>query len=480
MSPRKPSSNKTMAPPECRAGLGSCFDQPWFAPSLIFVLALVLRLIYVSQTRGTPFFETLGLDARFYDQWARRLAAGEGYGEPFFMSPLYPYFLAGLYRLFGRDLFLVRVVQSVIGAGSAALTYLLARDLFDSRAGLIAGLVTACYGALIFYDGSVVMTPLLVFLNLLSLFLLARSERIGGVLFPMAAGFTLGLAAIGRAAALLFVPLAVAWIVWARGRAGTKSAPRPADARSGREGPREASGASASPATAGWRMAALYVLGILLVIAPITTRNYAVSGDFIPITSNGGLNFYIGNGDIATGGYAKPEGLDIVEDPGGELIAEAELGRDLTPSEISSYWYSRAWSHIGGDPGAWAGLLIRKLSFALGSYEFPQLENYEFQRRYSTLLSLPLPGFGVVAPLGLLGLGLAFRRRRGSLLGLFFIAYVMSIVVFFVLARYRLPAVPALAIGASHAAVVAYDRLRARAFRSVAWFAVALLALGFL
>ena len=106
-------------------------ESQWFWPTLIFALALTLRIIYVLQIRHTPFFQTLGLDAKFYDQWARDLVRGEGPSGAFFMSPLYPYFLALIYRLFGRDLALVRLIQAGIGSLSAVLVYLLARDVFD-------------------------------------------------------------------------------------------------------------------------------------------------------------------------------------------------------------------------------------------------------------------------------------------------------------------------------------------------------------
>ncbi|MFH1502321.1 MAG: tetratricopeptide repeat protein [Candidatus Eisenbacteria bacterium] len=422
----------------------------WFLPVAVFTLALVLRLIYLRQIRYTPFFHTLGLDARYYDDWARRLAAGEGYGEPFFMSPLYPYFLAGMYRLFDRDLMVVRIVQSLLGAASASLVYMLARDLFDRRVALLAGFATACYGALIFYDGSIVMTSLLVFLNLLALFLLLRADRTDAPLAFAAAGVALGLAGVGRAAALLFVPLALWWIV-SRPRRG-----RPL------------------------RGAVLFALGVLAVVATVTVRNYAVSGDFIPVTSNGGLNFYIGNSAIATGGYAKPDGVDPGGDVSGRLVAERDVGRSLKPSEVSSYWYARARDDIAKDPGRWLSLLARKLSFVMSSYELPQLENFEFQRRYSRLLSLPLPGFGLVAPLGLLGLGLAFRRRRARLLGLFLASYVVSIALFFVLARYRLPVVPVLAIGASYVVIDGYDRLRSGGARRIVRLVAVAAVLAFL
>lgn len=467
--------NLSVVTPRARAGslVHSLLVRRWFLPSAIFVLALVLRLTYVSQIRRTPFFDTLGLDARFYDQLARRLAGGEGYGEPFFMSPLYPYFLAGLYRLFGRDLLIVRVVQSVMGAGSAALVYLLASDLFDRRVATLAGLATAGYGALIFYDGSIVMTPLLVLLNLAALVLLVRADRSGDALLFAVSGAALGLAGIGRAAALLFAPLAMWWIVSRRLHCDRAPgiARRVGSGKNGTAGARRRTGV---------RDAALFAIGILVVVTPVTVRNLVVSGEFIPITSNGGLNFYIGNGAIATGGYAMPEALDIERDPSGAAIAEADMGRELAASEVSAYWTSRARRDIGADPLRWMSLMVRKLSFVMSSYELPQLENFEFQRRYSGLLSLPLPGFGVIAPLGLLGLGLALRSRRRRVLSIFFAAYIGSIILFFVLARYRLPAVPVLAIGASYAVVEGYDRARSGHVWQVAWLAVVAVVLAVL
>jgi tetratricopeptide (TPR) repeat protein len=218
----------------------------------------------------------------------------------------------------------------------------------------------------------------------------------------------------------------------------------------------------------------MVVLGILVVVAPVTVRNFVVERDFVPITSNGGLNFFIGNGEGATGGYVKPQGLDIVTDPDGELIAERALGRDLKPSEVSGYWYGRAWENIRANPGPWLKLMARKVAFVMSSYELPQLENYYFQKRYSRLLALPLPGFALIAPLGLVGLGLTFLRRRPRLLSLYSSVYLLSIAAFFVVARYRLPVVPVLIVLAAYAVVELVGRAR-----SQDWAALAVPAIAF-
>jgi tetratricopeptide (TPR) repeat protein len=430
------------------AWLRGAARAPWFWPLAVFVAAFGLRLTYIAEVRFTPFFQTLGLDAKFYDQWARNILAGQGFPDAFFMTPLYSYFLAGIYWLFGRDLLVVRIIQAALGSLSAVLTYAIGVAAFNRRVGIASGLVTACYGAMIFYDGAILIEPLLVLFVTLSLYLVLVAERSRRpMLHLFLAGAALGVAAVGRAAALVLVPVAALWAAW---------------------------GAYQGRRTRGAWAASLVILGVASVVTPVAIRNYVVSGDLVAITSNGGLNFYVGNSNISSGGYVKPEGLDIVADPEGRTIAEAAVGRSLRPSEVSSYWYGRAARFIAANPGRWLALTVRKASFAMSSYEIPQLENYYFQKRYSRLLSLPLPGFAVIAPLGLVGLAISFRRRRPLLLALYFVVYLLSVVAFFVVARYRLPVVPPLIVGACYAGSEFLDRLRARRWRAVVWPAVAL------
>ncbi|MCK4410455.1 MAG: tetratricopeptide repeat protein, partial [Candidatus Eisenbacteria sp.] len=288
-----------------------------------------------------------------------------------------------------------------------------------------------------------------------------------------AAGAVLGLAAIGRAAAVLSAAAAILWI-WHSARAG---AGRIAAESSGSAGGRGRGGGQPATRSGALRGAALVVLGIALVVAPVALRNYVVERDFVLITSNGGLNFFIGNGEGATGGYAKPAGLDTATDLCGEALAERALGRELKPSEVSGYWYARAWADMKARPGQSAKLMVRKLAFVMSSYELPQLENYYFQKRYSALLALPLPGFAILAPLGLVGLGITFHRRRPRLLAVYSSAYLMSIVAFFVVARYRLPVVPILIVLASYAVMEIARRVQAREFAALA---VPIIAFGVL
>src|SRR5262245_22820041 len=81
---------------------------------VIFGLALIVRIIHLWQIRQAPFFTLLMGDAAGYDAWARAIEAGDWRGhEVFYQSPLYPYWLGLLYRLFGSGPWIPRIAQAV-------------------------------------------------------------------------------------------------------------------------------------------------------------------------------------------------------------------------------------------------------------------------------------------------------------------------------------------------------------------------------
>jgi tetratricopeptide (TPR) repeat protein len=422
---------------------------------LVVAIAAALRLAYTLGSRTSPFFDHLDLDTKFYDSWARRIAAGDWIGrDVFFMGPLYPYFLGMVYKMLGPSLLAAKLVQSLAGSLTAGVVYLLGRRVFGAGVGLVAGLVAALYVPFIFTDTLLLFPVLATLLNALMLYFLyrglARKARGGVPSDFLVAGVFCGLSAAGNASVLAFAPLAVGFVLVYGGL----------------------------PPAERMRRAAAVVAGIALVVVPITLRNYAVGRDFVPLTSNAGINFFIGNSAKATGAYVKPDGLDIYTDPEGRAIAERAVGHSLKPSEVSAWWTGRATSYIKAHPGAFAHNLARKVFFFWSVYEIPQIEHLPFERQYSWVLRLPTPSFGIVCPLGIVGLVLAVRRRKEAwLLALFALAYPAAIIAFFVVARYRLPMVPALAVFAAYAALWMAAAARERRWRPLAWAAAGFVAL---
>src|SRR5262245_29488674 len=140
----------------------------------ISAFALLVRLLYIWQIRHAPFFTLLMGDSKGYDEWARRIAAGDWIGtDVFYQAPLYPYFMGAIYTVAGHDVLAVRLCQAVLGSISCALLAHAAWRLFSRRAGIIAGLILALYPPAIFFDGLVQKTALDAFLTCLVIWIIS-------------------------------------------------------------------------------------------------------------------------------------------------------------------------------------------------------------------------------------------------------------------------------------------------------------------
>ena len=386
----------------------------------VFALALSARLYYLHEIRASPLFTAPVVDARTYVEEARYFSevSFAGRPAPFWQPPLYPVLLGVLFALAGDDLYLPRFIQAVIGALVCVLICLLGYRVFGAGVGLGAGIAAALYGPLIYFGGELLPTLLACCLNLLVL-LLAVGE--GGWARWLATGVLLGLSALAVANVLLFAPVLLGYLYWRQRQL---------------------------------RPPALLLLGCALVIAPVAYRNWAVGDDLVLISHNAGINFYIGNNaDYEQTTRIRPgrDWAELVEMP------ERRAGIEQ-PSAKSRYFFNQSWQYMTSEPLDFLRLLAYKGYLFLRGDEIPRNRDLYFARNDSSLLSILLwkkglafP-FGLIAPLALLGL-FAFLRTsespEGRLLALFVACYALSVVLFFVTGRYRLPAVPVLLLFAA-------------------------------
>ncbi len=355
---------------------------------LLGILALSIRLAFVADFLACPLFDANtvpGTDMEFLVSWAGRIAGGDVLGRgsgPFWWAPLYPYSLAGLFAALGPSLQAAALAQAVLGAGTTVLVYLLGRELCGEAAGLIGGLLAAVYGPSIFYTGVLLSTTLEVFLSVATLLALtwARARPAGGRW--TAAGAVAGLACLARPNFLLAMGLVAALVpVFARREAG--GARRPC-----------------------LRLAGAFVLGALLVIAPVTLRNWSVGGQLVLISAAGPETFRIGNSYDSTP-------LNFVYPKAPRM-----------PLTSAAFWQHQA----------------RKALLFWSGFEPPQNVNYYLARQLSPVLGLPWIPFWLAVPLAALGLWASRRRWRACLhVYVFLGAYYISVVAFFVIARWRLP-----------------------------------------
>ena len=439
---------------------------------IIFAVALAVRLVHLWQLKPSPYFDVLFGDARAYDRWAQDIAGGDWIGSNvFYQAPLYPYFLGVVYKLFGRDLLVARIIQAVIGSASCALLGMAGARLFSKPIGLIAGLALALWAPAIFFDSLLQKSVLDVFFVCLALYLIARlvnpakaghhqngiavasglsrigqhhhtgspvvsgfsridrQHRTGSPVVSgfsridwLALGLTMGALALTRENALVFIGVILIWAWWRHER----------------------------------RIAiASFLAGLVIVLTPVVARNYWIDGGFYITTSQFGANFYIGNNPQADGTYASirfGRGAPEFEQTDATEVAEAAVGRTLSPSEVSSYWTGRALGFITGQPLAWLQLTGRKVLLLFNRTEMLDTESQESYAVYSAPLAIlgRLSHFGLLAPLAVLGLLVTWRdRQRLWILPALLITYALSVVMFYVFARYRYPLVPLLLLFAA-------------------------------
>ena len=432
---------------------------------LVAALALGLRLVYIHQASESPLFDAPMVDAGTYVENALQLADGawEGNSEPFWQPPLYPYFLAVLFALFGEGYYLPRFVQAAAGAVTCVLLFFLGRSAFSPSTGWLAAGMAVLYGPFLYFEGELLPVGLSLCLNVLLLLVLLWAAQGGSPGRWLLAGLVLGVSGLTVANAFLFAPVVLFWAVLFQPAASS---------------PENQLEVGRLDRLRLFQLAA-FLLGLALVVAPVTLRNRIVGGDWVLVSHNAGINFYIGNNPRYDETVEIRPGrawIELVNEPG----REAGITRK---SAESRYFFARSWEFISADPAGYLELMLRKVYLFWRGDEIGRNLDPYYARKHSSVLQILLwkyglafP-FGVVSALALLGLGyfLSSPRRwtpAGWLVLLSTSTYVLSVVLFFISGRYRLPAVPFLLLFAAHALVVLRQQRGKRLALSAALLAV--------
>lgn len=402
----------------------------------LFLVALALRWGYVAELADLASFRLLVVDAALYDRMARGILS-EGWlpDEPFSQTPLYPYFLAAVYSLFGISYTAVRWVQGVLGAATVVLVAAAAGRSFGRPAGLVAGILGAFYGPLVFYTGLLWKPTLTLFLLAWMLFLLAGEPgRRAGPGRLLAAGALLGAAGMVRENVLLLAPF-LGLCVWLEPGLESKRI---------------------SLRHLGWKRALQVAAGVVMALLPVVLLNVRASGEWVLTSAPGGILFYIGNSPDATGTYvpfshASQGEEQLLEDARrtaarrlSERTGEPVEPGELTVAEASRVLRAETLRTIAADPLGWLRLMAHKARLFWNAYEIPDAEGWGVHRQLSAVLALAPVSFGWVAPLAFLGFLPAFVRspREAWLLAAAVAGVFTAVTLFFVFSRYRLPVVP--------------------------------------
>jgi 4-amino-4-deoxy-L-arabinose transferase-like glycosyltransferase len=418
---------------------------------LILAVSVILRVAAAIYLGNRVEVLPGTFDQISYHNLAMRVAAGYGFsfGEEWWpataagaptahWSFLYTGYLALIYKLFGLNPLIARIIQAVIVAIlQPYLAYRIAEDLFNPLTGLVAAALTAIYTYFIYYAATLMTEPFYIVAILAALWLSMRivkggrggepgSSNLvarGSLWMGLWLGLALGTAVLIRQLFLLVVPFVLIWIWWASGRRNLKG---------------------------------MIVAGvtILLMVLPFTIYNYQRFDRFVLLNTNAGYALFWSNHPIYGTQF-----VPILTDEMGsynELIPDELLSLD--EAALDQALLRLGIGFILADP-------LRYL--ALSASRIPPYFIFWPSSSSSTISNISrVSSFGIMLPFMLYGLYRSYKIRIKPLvkqplflLYMFILLYTLMHILTWTLVRYRLPVDAVLVIFAGLAVVDLISRV---------------------
>jgi dolichyl-phosphate-mannose-protein mannosyltransferase len=263
----------------------------WQWPAAIFLVALALRLIAVRLFYNSTWndyedhlwfgFET--------GRIARSIAEGHGFSNPLdvqtgptaWLTPVYPYLVAGVFKLFGvytkTSALVTLSLNSLFSALICFPLFAAARRSFGSSVAVTACWIWTVYPYFIYIPSGFVWDTCLGALLATTLFLCALKLREQAASWRSWLGFGVlgGFSALTNASTLTICPILGAWAIYPLWQKSRRSQPQ--DLKRW-----------LSPA-------ALVAAGLLLTLLPWQIRNYRTFHTQVPLRDVFWLEFLVGN-----------------------------------------------------------------------------------------------------------------------------------------------------------------------------------------
>ena len=348
----------------------------------------------------------------------RAIATGRGFADPFdgftgptaWEPPLYPYLIAGVFRLTGvythASALILLTINSIFSALTCIPIFLIARKCFSEKVAVWTAWMWAVLPSVMFWCTRWVWETSLAALLLTVIFWLTlQLEDAEGLKPWIVFGVLWGIAALTNTSLLAFLPASGLWAWYRRSKKRKRS-------------------------LAGVALASLFFAA---TIAPWIARNYETFGKFIFIRSNFGAELRLGNGPGAVGLWM--QWLHPSQD-----ILELRRYRQLGEIGYVAARKREAMDFIRADPGRFAGLSVKRFIYYWSG--LPRLAKNPALAPFKNSLFL------ASTVLGFWGLGRALRKKRhGAWLFFWLIAcYPFIYYIVFPHPRYRHPIEPELGI----------------------------------
>ncbi len=436
----------------------------------ILVVSVVLRVVASFYLGNTVEVLPGTFDQISYHALALRVLDGHGFsfsseswpltaaGAPTaHWSFLYTLYLTAVYVVFGPNPLAARLIQAVIvGFLQPYVAFLLAREVFGRRAGLLAAGFTAIYVYFVYYAATLMTEPFYITAIVAALYLFLRLAAAPAQLevrLALLLGVVLGGTILLRQLFLMVTPFLLIWL-WAVWYAAERRRTVSQTARATAAG----SVAFHNSRRAPWISTIVITSIIALMILPFTIYNYSRFDRFVLLNTNAGYAFFWANHPIYGNKF---EGILPPEMGSYQDLIPVEL-RNLDQSALEEALLKLGVGFVFDDPIRYVRLSLSRIPVYFmfwPSAESSLVSN--FSRVASFALFLPLMVGGLLYSL----LNGEVRGRtisQASLLLLFMFIYTSIHLLSWALIRYRLPVDAILLIYAGLAAAVVGQAIAAR------------------
>jgi 4-amino-4-deoxy-L-arabinose transferase-like glycosyltransferase/tetratricopeptide (TPR) repeat protein len=407
----------------------------------LFLVALAVRGFYFIELSHLPYFDVVlpVYDHFNFDQGALNFAAGDILAKSpnNSYSPLYKYFLGSIYFLFGRNFYVIYGLQFMMGALGSVLIFLIGKKLFDVRVGLLAFAGFSFYSTEIIYEGIILRAAFITFLAILSFYALIRLRESPTSLMLIACALILSLFFQSRPNTFLCLPFVIFYIhkfVF--------------------------EGWNSEQRVRGW---GIFLIPLFLSFIPLLVQCYLVHGKFVFFDSSGPGAFLAGNFiDYPGVGFAT------------NLLTQFQKNHQMENLSPASFIFQQVMS----DPVGFLKMIWRKLYFYFNDLEGASNLSIYLYLENSKLLPFLFSHFSLFSSLGIMGIVLAIQARENIfLLHAYLVSLVLSVVIFHVVARFRIPSAPFLILFAAYAVGRACTWWGHRKFKPIAVFIFVFLVL---
>jgi 4-amino-4-deoxy-L-arabinose transferase-like glycosyltransferase len=245
------------------------------------VVALALRLIVMvfllpEQLEPQRDHWHFGYEA---GRIARSIVQGRGFGSPLFedtgptawMTPVYPYLVAGVFKIFGvytkTSAIVLLSLNALMSALVCVLVFLIARVSFGDRIAKWSGWAWAfCPYGIYFPEERIWETWLATLLLCLLFLMVLKFEKEDKLRIWTAFGLLWGIAALTSPALLSVLPFLAGWLIYRRCRRGQR----------------------------WFAVNAVAAVAFIAVVSPWFIRNYEVFHRFVPFRDNVGIVLLMG------------------------------------------------------------------------------------------------------------------------------------------------------------------------------------------